>query len=387
MRAWFAAATARVAPRRVTRGGRTAIIAQEETGIRDSSLQVNAKVGNWEESQQPAPRMEYAASLNSVQAARVTIAPHAAVTPVFTCATLDKLAGRELSFKCEVFQKGGAFKFRGACNAVFSLPALRSELGVVTHSSGNHAAALALAAQLRGIPAYIVVPKNAPECKVSAIRTYGGRITQCEANVTAREAAAATIEAETGATLIPPYNHGDVISGQGTIALELLEQVPALDTIIVPVSGGGMLSGIAVAAKALNPQIKILAAEPVGRSREGADVAKSKQLGHLVDLPQPDTIADGLRAKLGDLTWPVVRDLVDGVITVNEAEIVDAMRLCYERMKVVVEPSGAVGLAAVLANKFRDDPTRSECKKVGIVLCGGNVDLDVLWASLAEGAR
>uniref|UniRef100_A0A7S0RMM5 Serine racemase n=1 Tax=Pyramimonas obovata TaxID=1411642 RepID=A0A7S0RMM5_9CHLO len=325
-------------------------------------------------------RAAYAASLELIQAAAKRIAPYAKVTPVLTCSTLDALAARKLHFKCEVFQKGGAFKFRGACNAVFSLPEADAKKGVVTHSSGNHAGALALAAKTRGIPSYIVVPWGAPECKLAAIKTYGGAITQCEATVPAREAAAAKIQEETGAALVPPYNDGAVMAGQGTISLELLQQVPHLDAIVVPISGGGMISGIALAAKGINPKVKVFAAEPVGRDGCGADVAASKAAGRLVaDMAPPNTIADGLRAKMGDLTWPVVRDLVDGVIPVEDRQIVAAMRLIYERMKVVVEPSGAAGLAAVLSPHFKDDPALAECKNVGIVLCGGNLDLGALF--------
>ncbi|GAB4819160.1 hypothetical protein N2152v2_006206 [Parachlorella kessleri] len=204
--------------------------------------------------------------------------------------------------------------------------------------------------------------------------SYGGQVTLCEPTIDAREAATAEVQAATGAVFIPPYNAKDTIAGQGTIALELLEQVPDLDAIIVPVSGGGMLSGIAVAAKALRPGILVLAAEPTGLNN-AADVAASKAAGRLVPTPKPVTIADGLEARLGDLTWPIVRDLVDGVITISEEEIVAAMRLCFERMKVVVEPSGAAGLAAALSQHFCHDPQYSQCRRVGVILCGGNIDL------------
>lgn len=254
--------------------------------------------------------------------------------------------------------------------------------GVVTHSSGNHAAALALAAKLRNIPAHIVVPSNTPKCKVDAVRASGGTLYFCQPSMDAREAMCGQIQRQTGATFIPPYNHSAVMSGQGTIALELLQQVPDLDCIIVPVSGGGMISGIAVTAAALQPGIKVVAAEPVG-TNNAADVARAKEAGCPVACDKPSTIADGLQGRLGDLTWPIVRDLVAGVVTVTEEEIVAAMRLVFERLKVVVEPSGAVGLAAALSERFKSSEQYAGCHRVGIILCGGNVDLAAkgLWDS------
>mmetsp|Transcript_67131 Transcript_67131/g.212483 ORF Transcript_67131/g.212483 Transcript_67131/m.212483 type:complete len:316 (-) Transcript_67131:337-1284(-) len=277
--------------------------------------------------------MAYASSLEEIRRAAEVIQGHAHLTPVFTSSFINLRTGRDLHFKCEVFQKGGAFKFRGACNAVFSLSEEDAAKGVVTHSSGNHAGCLALAAQMRGIPAYIVVPNTTPQVKQEAVKSYGAEITLCEPTIADRERVAAEIQERTGATLVPPYNFGPVISGQGTIALEFMEQVRGLEAIVVPVSGGGMISGIATAAKALDPSIRIIAAEPGGRN-DAADVAASKAAGELVSsLPHPDTIADGLKGRMGDLTWPIVRDLVDEVVTVTEAEIVEAMRLVYERMK------------------------------------------------------
>ncbi|KAF5839446.1 serine/threonine dehydratase [Dunaliella salina] len=330
----------------------------------------------------------YAASFQDIQRAAERIAPHIHTTPVWQNATLDNLAGQQLFFKCEMLQKTGAFKYRGACNAIFSLPADVAPNGVATHSSGNHAAAIARAAQARSIPAFIVLPSNTPQCKIDAVKEYGGIITMCPPGMDAREAACKRVIAETGATFVPPYNHPQVIAGQGTIALELLQQVPDLDAIVVPVSGGGMISGISICCKHLargsqqtsdpqqqqqqqqqqfpqsplvscKPGLKVIAAEPVGR-----------------------------QGRLGDLTWPCVRDLVAGVVTVSEAEIVDAMRHVYERMKLVVEPSGAVGLAAVLTPAWRELCAHGGilhgCKKVGVILCGGNVDLGALglWDSL-----
>lgn len=320
----------------------------------------------------------HAASLWSIEAARERIAPFAHKTPVVTSSALDAMAGRQLFFKCENLQKMGAFKFRGACNAVFSLTEEEARRGVVTHSSGNHAAALALAAQLRGIPAHIVIPEDAPACKLDNVRRAGGRVVFCRPDVASREAVAAEVEAETGAVLIAPFNDARVISGQGTTALEFLEQVPNLDAIVVPVSGCGLISGMAVAAKALRPELRIIAAEPEGAD----DVFRSKREGRLLTCPRPETIADGLRASMGSLTWPIVRDLVDEVVLVEEREIAAAMRLCFEVLKAVVEPSGAVGLAAVLSPAFRTRAEEMSLRRVGVVLTGGNVDMGALWASL-----
>ncbi|XP_057525441.1 serine racemase [Amaranthus tricolor] len=321
---------------------------------------------------------QYAADLSSIKEARERIKSFIHNTPVFFSDSLDLMAGRRLLFKCECFQKGGAFKFRGASNAVLSLDEKQASKGVVTHSSGNHAAALALAAKMRGIPAYIVVPNNAPKCKVQNVIRYGGQVIWCEPMFDSRRITADKVQQDTGAVLIHPYNDGRIISGQGTISLELLEQFPEIDTIIVPISGGGLISGISLAAKSINPSIRVLAAEPVGAN----DAALSKENGRLITLPQTDTIADGLRAFLGDQTWPVVRDFVDAIITVEEKEIIHAMKLCYEILKVAVEPSAAVGLAAVLSDSFQQNSLWNECKHVAIILSGGNVDLDVLWEAL-----
>ncbi|KAL3818076.1 hypothetical protein ACJIZ3_003981 [Penstemon smallii] len=321
---------------------------------------------------------KYAADIFSIGEAEERISSYIHKTPVLSSETLNSISGRKLYFKCECFQKGGAFKFRGACNAVFSLDEDQAAKGVVTHSSGNHAAALSLAAKLRGIPAHIVIPKGAPKCKVENVIRYGGKVIWSEPTLQSREEVAAKVLQETGAVLIHPYNDGRIMSGQGTLALELLEQAPQIDTIIVPISGGGLISGVAIAAKSINPGIRILAAEPKGAD----DSARSKEAGRIVTLSETKTIADGLRAFLGDLTWPVVRDLVDDIIVVEDKEIVEAMRLCYEVLKVAVEPSGAVGLAAVLSNYFKNNPISKDCNNVAIVISGGNVDLDVLWKSL-----
>jgi threonine dehydratase/serine racemase len=286
-----------------------------------------------------------------------------------TCATLDRLAGRSLFFKCEQWQKVGAFKFRGASNAVLKLSPAEAERGVITHSSGNHAQALALAARLRGIPAHIIMPENASPVKRRAVEDYGGHVVLCEPTLEARESVTATVQSQTGATLIPPYNHPDVIAGQGTVALELLDQVPNLDAIVTPVGGGGLMAGIAIAAKGLNPAVRIFAAEPAGAD----DAARSKVLGRLVPQTGPKTIADGLLTSLGDLTWPLLRDQVERVITVSEEEIRQALRLSWERAKLVIEPSAAVALAAVLTEAFRG---LGGVARVGVVLSGGNVSIE-----------
>lgn len=306
---------------------------------------------------------------DDVRAAARRIAGVAHRTPVLRCASLDDLAGAELFFKCETFQRAGAFKFRGAYNAVAALPAEAAARGVATHSSGNHAAALALAAKLRGIPAYVVMPANAPAAKRQAVVTYGGRVTPCPPTMEAREAAAARLVGETGATLVHPFDDPLVIAGQGTLALELLDEVPGLDAVVAPVSGGGMLSGIALAAAAAGPRTEVIGAEP----EQADDAYRSLKLGRRVAPDRADTIADGLRAALSDRTFGIISRHVRRVFTVSEAEIVAAMRLVWERLKVVVEPSGAVPLAAVLRN-----PDALRGRRVGVVLSGGNLDLDKL---------
>jgi threonine dehydratase/serine racemase len=313
----------------------------------------------------------YAADLRDVQAAAQRLAGIAHRTPVATCATLDRLAGRSLFFKCEHLQKAGAFKFRGACNAVRKLPPDVAARGVVTHSSGNHAGALALAARLHGIAAHIVMPRNASAVKRRAAEEYGARVVECAPTLPAREETAAAVLTETGGTLIPPYNHPDVIAGQGTAALELLDQVPGLDALVAPVGGGGLISGICIAAHGVAPSVRVFAAEPAGAD----DAARSKTAGMFLPQTGPRTIADGLLTSLGDLTWPILRDQVERVVTVTEGEIVCAMRLAWERAKLLIEPSSAVALAAVLANEFRTLPGLG---RVGIILSGGNVNLDQL---------
>ncbi|MEM1091579.1 MAG: pyridoxal-phosphate dependent enzyme [Pseudomonadota bacterium] len=294
-------------------------------------------------------------------------------TPVMTSTVLNKLSGVKLYFKCEHLQQTGAFKIRGAANAVATLPVSKAPLGVATHSSGNHGAALSCAAASRGINCHVVAPAGAVSSKLENIRRYGGQLVECEPNQTAREAALAEVVSQTGATPVPPYDDPRVIAGQGTIALELLEQVPELDAIVIPVGGGGMLSGCALWATHKKPGIEIYGAEPLGAD----DTYRSLAEGRIVDDHHPNTICDGLRAKVGVLPFALVRRHVKGILRVEDQSSIDAMRLVMQTLKQVVEPSCGIGLAAVLGNpdKFAD-------KRVGVVLSGGNVDLDLLpWAS------
>ena len=312
--------------------------------------------------------------LDSIRSAHDRIRPHIHRTPVLTSARLDAASGASLFFKCENFQKVGAFKARGATNAVFALDEETARRGVATHSSGNHAAALSRAAKLRGIAAHIVMPANSSKVKVRAVEGYGGRIVFCEPNQQAREEACARVIAETGATLIHPFENEHVMAGQGTVAVELLEDVPDLDIVVCPVGGGGVLSGTAVAAKSLRPAIKVIAAEPAGAD----DAAQSFREHRLVTQQQKNTIADGLRTDLGAPNFAIIQRYVDDVVTVTDESIIAAMRAIWETMKVIVESSGAVPYAAILEAKV---DCRS--KRVGIILTGGNVDLDALpWMKI-----
>ncbi len=311
----------------------------------------------------------YACEISDVREAAARIAGVVHRTPVMTSETFDRLAGRRVFFKCENLQKVGAFKYRGATNAVLKLSDAAAAKGVVTHSSGNHAQALALAARVRGIPAYVVMPKTAPVVKKAAVEGYGGIVTLCEPTLSAREEAAARLVKETGATLIPPFDHPDVIAGQGTAALELLEDVPELDAVVVQVGGGGQLAGWCIAAKGVNPLIRVFGAEPFGAD----DAARSKAKGEWIPQTAPNTIADGLLTSTGELTWPIIRDQVESIFTVTDDQIRAAMRLVWERMKLIVEPSGVVGAAVVLSNEFK---ALAGAKNVGVVFSGGNVSLD-----------
>lgn len=314
----------------------------------------------------------YAVDLSEILAAAERIRGIVHRTPVLTCETIDRLAGRRVFLKCENLQKTGAFKYRGATNAIRKLDDATAFRGVVTHSSGNHAQALALAARVRGIPAHVVMPRTSSPVKKAAVAGYGGRVIECEPTLADRERVAAEVVAETGGTLVPPFDHPDVIAGQGTAALELLAEIPDLDAIVTPVGGGGLLSGVAIASTETNPSIRIFGAEPLGAD----DAARSKAAGTWIPQTSPTTIADGLMTSLGQLTWPIIRDRVDAILTVTEPEIVSAMRLIWERAKLIVEPSGAVGVAAILGEKFQN---QANIRKVGVVLSGGNVALDRLY--------
>jgi threonine dehydratase len=301
--------------------------------------------------------------------AHARISPLVHRTPVMTSKSINQITGSNLFFKCENLQKVGAFKFRGACNAVFSLFEEEARKGVATHSSGNHAAALALAARMRGIPAYIVMPRTAPEIKKKAVAGYGGIITFCEPTLQARESTLMQVIAETGATEVHPYDNFFVIAGQGTAAKELIEDAGDFDIIMAPVGGGGLLSGTSLSVKKLNPGCKVIAAEPLGAD----DACRSFHAGVIYPSENPKTIADGLLTSLSQRTFTIIRENVDDIVTVTEEKIVEAMRLIWERMKIIIEPSSAVPLAAILEDKLNVSG-----KKVGIILSGGNLDLGKL---------
>jgi threonine dehydratase len=290
-------------------------------------------------------------------------------TPVMTSQVLDGMAGNRLYFKCENLQKAGAFKARGATNAVFLLTDAQAAKGVVTHSSGNHAAALARAATLRGIPAYIVMPNNSPLAKQAAVRRYGGDIVLCEPTLAARESTARQVMERTGAAFIHPYDDLRVMAGQGTTAIELLEDVPELDVILCPVGGGGQLSGVAVAAKDIKPSVRVVGVEPAGAD----DAARSFKAGQIIPMIEPRTIADGLKTSLGEKPFAEIIRLVDDIVTVREESIIQAMRQIWEIMKLLVEPSGAVSYAAIVEGRLALSDAN-----IGIILSGGNLDLDRL---------
>jgi threonine dehydratase len=313
-----------------------------------------------------------AVGLEDVRRAAVRIRPHAHRTPLLTSATMDALSGGTLFFKCENLQRVGAFKFRGAANAVFSLDEAAAGRGVATHSSGNHAQALALAARRRGIAATIVMPQDAPRVKVEAVRGYGARIVFSGNQPLDRERALADVVSASGAEFVHPSDDLRVIAGQGTCALEIMEDAPDLDMIITPVGGGGLLSGTALAVHGISPRTRVIGAEPAAAD----DAFRSFTSGILVPSGSPKTIADGLRTSLGPNTFPIVRARVAQIVTVSEEAIVRAMRLVWERMKIVIEPSAAVPLAAIMEGTLDVRGARA-----AIVLSGGNVDLDALpWA-------
>jgi len=314
-----------------------------------------------------------APTLDDVLAAAARIEGEAKRTPVLTCASIDAVVGMRLFFKCENFQKVGAFKMRGAANAVLSLSDKEAARGVATHSSGNHAQALALAARLRGIPSFIVMPESAPAVKRAAVAGYGAEIITCQSTLQAREETLQAVVARTGAVFIHPYDDDRIIAGQGTAALELLDEVPDLDVVMTPVGGGGLLSGTALAVKGLAPTIRVIAAEPAGAD----DAARSLAAGRILPSVAPATVADGLLTSLGQRNFPIIRKHVSAIWTVGDPAIMAAMRLVWERMKIIIEPSSAVCPAAVL-----DRPAEVAGLRIGIILSGGNVDLERLdWRS------
>lgn len=294
------------------------------------------------------------------------IKPYIHRTPVLTCSAINEITGANIFFKCENLQKAGAFKSRGAVNAVFSYDPYEIKQGVATHSSGNHAAALARAALLKHIPAYIVMPENSSKVKIAAVKTYGGQITFCQSTLEAREQKLNEVLNETNAFEIHPYNNYSIIAGQATAALELIEDQPGLDMIIAPVGGGGLLSGTALSAHYFSPATKVIAAEPSGAD----DAYQSFYQKKFIPSVNPDTISDGLRTSLGSLTYPIIRRLVSDILTVNDQATIEAMKLVWERMKIIIEPSSAVALAIILKHKHR-----FEGQKIGIIISGGNVDL------------
>lgn len=308
-------------------------------------------------------------AIGQIRDAAARIAPHAQVTPVLRSAALDALSGAELHFKCENLQRGGAFKFRGACNAVWALSAAQAANGVVTHSSGNHGNALALAAATRGITAHVVIPDGAVQAKVAAIERAGAILHRCAPTQAAREQAAAEVQQRTGAVLVHPYANTQVMAGQGTVALELLRQAEGLDSLITPIGGGGLASGTAVVAHALNPALTLFGAEPQGAD----DAAQSLAQGSRIHSMVPDTLCDGLRALIGASNFDALRQHHVEVITVSDSEAIAAMQLLWSELKMVVEVSSATVLAALLKK-----PARFAGRRVGVVLTGGNVDLQAL---------
>lgn len=301
--------------------------------------------------------------------ARARISPFINPTPILTSTFMNDLTGCDVYFKCENFQKVGAFKYRGATNAILQLSPEELSHGVATHSSGNHAQALALAARVQGVPAYIVMPRTAPAVKVAAVKGYGAEITFCEPTLEARETTLAEVVARTGATEIHPFDNHEVICGQSTAAQELLEDVPNLEILMTPVGGGGLLSGTALTAHFLGNNISVVAGEPKGAD----DAYRSLQAGHLIPSVNPKTIADGLLTSLSERTFAIIQEYVDEIITVSEDEIISTMKLVWERMKIIIEPSSAVPLAALIQQKLRFSD-----KRVGIIISGGNVDLGKL---------
>ena len=314
-----------------------------------------------------------------IQEAHARIAPRIHRTPVLTSASLDALTGARLFFKCENLQKTGSFKIRGATNAIFSLSEEGASRGIVTQSSGNHGAAVSCAAGWRGVPAWIVMPKNAPPVKCRAVKAYGGKITFCEPRVSSRNEVSARVQAETGAVMIHPYDNDAIIAGQATAAKELLEEIPDLDAVFAPVSGGGLLSGTCLGAKGVRPGVRVFGCEP----ERADDAYRSLTSGRLQSLESSDTIADGLRASLSPRTFAILRENLEGILLASEAEIIVAMRMVWERMKIIIEPSSAVAIAPLLrpgAISALKLPARADAAlpKLGVIFSGGNVDFSSL---------
>ncbi len=310
--------------------------------------------------------MEYSISIEDVFAAAARLDGIVKRTPVVSAEGIDKIAGRQVLMKCENLQHIGAFKFRGATNAVIMLGDA-AEKGVCTHSSGNHAQALSMAAKNRGVDAYIVMPKTAPRVKVLGVKNQGAELTFCEPTLEAREATAREIIDRTGAALVHPYDNPDVIAGQGTAALEFFQQAGELDAVVSPVGGGGLMSGTSVAIRALTPEARIFGAEPEGAD----DAARSLEADEFLPQTGPDTICDGLLTSMGEHTWPIIRDHLETIVRVSDEEVVEAMRLILDNLGMVVEPSGAASLAAVLTPEFKE---LEGIDRVGVILSGGNVD-------------
>ena len=311
----------------------------------------------------------YIPTFEDVVAAHERIKPHIHRTPVLTSSYFNDLIGAELFFKCENFQKAGAFKVRGASNAVFGLDEAQASKGVCTHSSGNHALSLSYAAGRRGIPCNVVMPRTAPAAKKAAVRGYGGKITECEPSTTSREEVFAQVQAETGGEFVHPYNDPRVVAGQGTCSREFMEQTDGVDMMVAPIGGGGMISGTCLTLSNIAPEVEIIASEP----EQADDAYRSFKAGHIIADDAPVTIADGLKVPLKELTWHFVSNHVTDILTASEQEIIDAMKLTWQRMKIVMEPSCAVPLATILKNK-----DKFAGKRVGVIITGGNVDLDLL---------
>ena len=314
---------------------------------------------------------KYAASIDDIRAAAERIKGVGHRTPVLTSKTLDQLAGRELFFKCENFQKVGAFKFRGGWNAVSMLSDDEASKGVCTHSSGNHAQAVAYSAQKRGIQAYIVMPNNSPDVKLNAVKGYGANVTLCEPTLEARRTTLDGIAKKTGAAVIHPFNNPNVIAGQGTAALELIEDVGELDAVIAPIGGGGLMSGTCITTRSLLPKAKLFGAEPKGAD----DAYRSLKEGKMLPQENPNTICDGLLTSMGENTWNILKNHLDAIYTVSDDEVIKAMKLIWERMKIIIEPSCATPVAVVMSPEFKQ---LEGIEKIGIILTGGNVDLSKL---------